>query len=219
MATKRVYSLCPGTRLNSGQAGKLDCRCFKHSAQDFYYFAEKYLKVVHPKRGPVNFKLYDYQKRAVSDFEEHRFNIVKKFRQGGLTTLAVLWALWRCMFKLDQRILIMSRTDRESVLAGKIAASAIRYMKEDHPWLAPNLIDNAKHEKTFDTGSVMWCYTPEGGRGKSATYMIIDEAAFIDNMEEYWMDMFPIVSTGGNVIVISTVNGLGNWYQETYQDR
>ncbi len=37
-------------------------------------------------------------------------------------------------------------------------------------------------------------------------------------MEEAWKDMYPTVASGGNVIVISTVNGCGNWYADIYQN-
>ena len=47
---------------------------------------------------------------------------------------------------------------------------------------------------------------------------MIDEAAFIDNMSEHWKAMYPVVAAGGNVEIISTVNGLGNWYEETYHE-
>jgi len=58
--------------------------------------------------------------------------------------------------------------------------------------------------------------TPEGARGLAITYLVLDEAAFIPGMEDYWKSMYPVVSAGGNVIVISTVNGLGNWYEQMY---
>jgi sRNA-binding carbon storage regulator CsrA len=37
-------------------------------------------------------------------------------------------------------------------------------------------------------------------------------------MERKWNAMYPTLSTGGNCIALSTVNGLGNWYQEVYYD-
>jgi phage FluMu gp28-like protein len=46
--------------------------------------------------------------------------------------------------------------------------------------------------------------------------LIIDEAAFIEKMDDHWKAMYPTLSTGGNCIAISTVNGIGNWYEETY---
>ena len=72
----------------------------------FPYFCHKYVKIAHPKRGLLPFVLYNYQRRCVKEYEEHRFNILSKFRQGGLTTVTVLWCMWRCMFKLDETIMV-----------------------------------------------------------------------------------------------------------------
>src|SRR2546428_720731 len=65
-------------------------------ALDFFYFANKYVRILHPKRGAVRFICYKYQHRVVEDYEKYRFNFISKFRQGGLTTLSELWGMWRC---------------------------------------------------------------------------------------------------------------------------
>jgi hypothetical protein len=73
------------------------------------------------------------------------------------------------------------------------------------------------HLKQFpDTGGALQFYSPEAARGKSVTFLIIDEAAFIPDMESHWKAMWPVLSTGGSCVLVSTVNGLGNWYEETY---
>lgn len=183
-------------------------------ALDFPYFCRKYILINHPTRGLVPFELYKFQETVVEEFSDHQFNIVSKFRQAGLTTVALLWALWRCMFKLDERIMVMSKTDREAVGISKIVKNA----KEQLPdWLCSPMKNDNDHEKEFaETGSVMWFHSPQAARSKSLTYLIIDEAAFITNMEEHWKAMYPTLSAGGNCIVISTVNGVGNWYHKIY---
>src|SRR3990167_3971353 len=93
---------------------------FTKCALDFKYFAETYVKITHPKRGLVPFNLYQYQERVINDYNTFKHNIIRKFRQGGLTTLTVIWAMWRCMFKLDQKIMVLSKSDREATGAGKI---------------------------------------------------------------------------------------------------
>jgi len=185
----------------------------------FQYFAGNYVDILNPAKGLIKFGLYGYQKRCVKEFENYKFNIISKFRQGGLTTLAVLWSLWRCMFLKHQSILILSKTDREAVKAGKIARNAIDNMKYENAWLMPELAEDSKHTFVFkNTGSTMAFHTPEAARGSSVGYVIIDEAAFIPKMDEYWKAMYPVISTGGSVIVISTVNGRGNWYEKQYTD-
>jgi len=186
-------------------------------ARSFHYFCHRYVKILHPKFGTIPFVLYNYQRRVIREYENNRFNMISKFRQGGLSTVAVLWGLWKCMFQKDQQIYFLSKTDREALAAGDIARRAM----DNFPyWMYDKSnADITKHEKNFsDVGSKICFYTPEAARGKSATYIIIDEAAFIDKMDEHWRAMYPVIAAGGCVEIISTVNGLGNWYEETYHE-
>ena len=189
---------------------------FIRCANSFSYFCHKYIKILHPVFGLLPIIMYKYQRRAILEFESNRFNIVSKFRQGGLTTIGVLWALWRCIFKTDQQILVLSKTDREALAAGEIAQRALDHLPA---WLLPAFSTDSKHEKHFsETESALRFYTPMAARGKSCTFIIIDEAAFIDDMETHWKAMYPVIATGGNCIVISTVNGIGNWYERMYHE-
>ena len=187
---------------------------FEKCARSFPYFCHKYIKIFHPIDGLIPCILYAYQRKVIKQYEKKRFNILSKFRQGGLTTTAVLWALWRCMFRTDQKILLVSKTDREAIDAGEISRRALENLPA---WLVPTMDTEAKHEKMFkDTGSQLNFYTVDAARGKACTIIIVDEAAFIDNMDTHWAAIFPVISTGGACVIISTVNGLGNWYEETY---
>lgn len=182
---------------------------------DFFYFAHKYVKILHPRRGLVPFICYKYQHKVIADYETHRFNMLNKFRQAGLTTLSELWGMWRCMFILDQQIVLISKTDAEAVKAGEIIDRA----KEHLPtWMRPSPLGKWNdHKKEFhETGGCVSFYSPERARGLAITYLIVDEAAFIPEMDTHWKAIYPTLATGGNCIVISTVNGLGNWYEKAY---
>jgi hypothetical protein len=56
------------------------------------------------------------------------------------------------------------------------------------------------------------------GRGESVSHLIVDEAAFIDKMREFWAAVYPTIATGGKATLISTVNGMSNLYYELYRD-
>lgn len=190
---------------------------FVKCSNSFSYFAHKYIKILHPIRGLIPFMMYRYQQeKVITALESNRFNIVSKFRQGGLTTVAIVWGIWRGLFKTDQQILLMSKTDREAITAGGVAKIALENLPS---WLAPEMGKNNDHEKYFEsTGSKLMFYSPEAARGKAITLLIIDEAAFIPDMHKHWKSIYPVISTGGACVVISTVNGLGNWYEETYHE-
>lgn len=185
-------------------------------ANSFSYFCLKYCKINHPVFGLIPFVPYTYQKRVIDCYGKHRFNILSKFRQGGLTTVSVIWALWRCLFKTGQRIMVVSKTDREAIAAGEVAKTAMEHLPE---WLKPETDKCNEHEKQFKTtSSFLWFYTVEAARGRAITILIIDEGAFISDMHKHWKSLYPTLSTGGSCEVISTVNGMGNWYEETYHE-
>lgn len=215
--TRQEYTVDPDETLEDYNNYDVNKQRIEYAkcALDFFYFANKYVRILHPKKGAVRFICYAYQHRVVSDFEKYRFNLISKFRQGGLTTLAEIWGMWRCMFKLDQQIMLLSKTDREAIAAGEIINRAIEHFPN---WLKPSLQGkwNDHHKQFYDTGGSLYFFTPEAARGRAITYLILDEAAFIPDMDKHWKAMFPTLSAGGNCIVISTVNGLGNWYEKMY---
>lgn len=181
----------------------------------FPYFCQKYVKILHPTKGLVPFIMFKYQHKVIKDYENHRFNIISKFRQGGLTTVTLLWGMWKCMFQTDQQIMLLSKTDREATDIGMMVDRAVENLPD---WLKPKKDGKWNdHLKMFtETGSSVKFYSPQAARGKSVTFLIIDEAAFIEDMDKHWKAMWPVLSTGGSCTLVSTVNGIGNWYYQTY---
>lgn len=181
----------------------------------FDYFCHKYIKILHPTKGLIPFILFKYQHDVVEKYEKHRFNIISKFRQGGLTTVTLLLGMWKCMFRTDQQIMLLSKTDREATDIGMMVDRAVSNLPL---WISPKKEGKWNdHLKMFtDTGSSVKFYSPQAARGKSVTFLIIDEVAFIEDMEKHWKAMWPVLSTGGSCALVSTVNGIGNWYHQTY---
>lgn len=57
---------------------------------------------------------------------------------------------------------------------------------------------------------------PDASRGVGGvTWLIFDEAAFIENGKDVYASALPTVSTGGHIIMISTPNGMDQLYYET----
>ena len=189
---------------------------FKKCAEDPIYFISKYVKVTHPVRGLVPFKLYPFQHRILSDLQDHRFNILRKFRQAGCTTIAASYSLWMAIFQKHKSIIILSKGDSESTEV----LDRIKIMYDELPsFLKPGIAEDNKHNMKLKTGSVIKS-RPSGkqsGRSLAGSFLIIDEAAFIEAIDTIWAAVYPIISTGGRAFVLSTVNGIGNWYHDVYQ--
>lgn len=187
-------------------------------AQSFPYFCHKYIKVTNSKTGLVPFVLFNYQRRAIQDFDNYQFNVVKKFRTSGVTTLNTLWGLWKCMFKSKESIAFISRTDNEVMAMSHFIKNVINNLPT---WLAPKLDKNNDYEKICsETNSKMIFRTAESFpcRAHKLTWLIIDEAAFILKMKLVWLALWPCISNGGKCIIASTPNGKNNWFAELYQN-
>jgi len=189
---------------------------FKRCAEDPIYFISKYVRVTHPVRGLVPFKLYPFQHRILEDLENYRFNILRKFRQAGCTTIAASYSLWMVIFQKHKSVIILSKGDSESTEV----LDRIKLMYDELPeFLKPGIAEDNKHNMKLRTGSVIKS-RPSGkqsGRSLAGSFLIIDEAAFIDSIDTIWAAVYPIISTGGRAFVLSTVNGIGNWYHDVYQ--
>ena len=187
---------------------------------DFGHFANEYVIIQHPRRGFIPFKLYQFQDRIFRDFNKNRFNIIKKPRQMGLSTLTSVYLLWLALFNPAKEIMIISigaRESKEFLKHIKIAYDRLP------PWLKGKLVSDNKSTMEFDNNSrIQSIPSPKyAARSFSASVLVIDEAAFIQNIESLWTSAFPILSTGGKAIVLSTVNGTygnGQWFYQKWTE-
>jgi hypothetical protein len=190
---------------------------FQKCKENPEYFISNYIKVTHPVRGLVPFRLYPFQERILSDLQEYRFNILRKFRQAGCTTIAAAYSLWMIIFQKHKSVVILSKGDAESTEV----LDRIKLMYDELPeFLKPGIVEDNKHTLKLKTQSVIKS-RPSGkqsGRSLAGSFLVIDEAAFIENIDTIWAAVYPIISTGGRAFVLSTVNGIGNWYHEVYQN-
>lgn len=188
---------------------------FERCSKSCEYFTCNYIKVVHPMRGMVNFKLYPFQKRILSEFQDNRLTILRKFRQAGCTTLMAAYALHFCIFNGNKRVAVLSKGDAEA----KEVISRMKIMFDELPfWMRPKTVKNNDHTLSFENGSSIQSKASgkQSGRSISASLLILDEAAFIEFIDTIWAAVGPTTSTGGRVVCLSTVNGTGNWFHKMY---
>jgi hypothetical protein len=184
-------------------------------SMDPVYFIRNYINIEHPIKGIVPFDLYRFQERIVREVLDNRFNIIRKFRQAGITTICAAYSLWSIIFKNNHHVMVVSIGDRESTAFLR----RVVMMYDDLPkWLAPAIKEKNKHSLHLSTDSRVRSQPAGAGRGESVSHLMVDEAAFIDKMREFWAAIYPTISTGGKATLISTVNGMSNLYYEIYKD-
>jgi hypothetical protein len=190
---------------------------FSKCAADPVYFMKKYVKIQHPIRGTIPFSLYPFQEKTLKDFHEFDFNIVLKSRQMGISTLVAAYSLWMMLFNSDKNILVISKTQE----VAKEIVSKVRFANDNLPsWCKRQALDNNKLSLKLNNGSRILAVSSasDAGRSFALSLLIIDEAAFIDKIDEIWTAAYPTLSTGGRAIVLSTPNGVGNFFHKQWKD-
>ena len=190
-------------------------REYAKCATDPVYFLGKYGIIQHPVRGKVNFNLYDFQEKSLESFMQHDYNIVLKARQLGLSTLTAGYALWMMTFQPDKNILVIA-TKQETA---KNLVTKVRVMHANLPgWLKQPCVEDNKLSLRYKNGSQIKAVasSEESGRSEALSLLIIDEAAFIDKIDTIWGAAQQTLATGGRALVISTPNGVGNFFHKTW---
>jgi hypothetical protein len=185
-------------------------RCGK----DPVYFIKKYVRVQHPTKGLIPFDTYPFQDDCLEAFVEHRFNVILKSRQLGISTLAAAYAVWLAYFYKDKNVLIIATKLAVAQNFIKKVKTAIRGLPS---WFTlTQMTGSNKQGVEFSNGSQIKAVptSDDAGRSEALSLLIIDEAAFIRNFDELWMGLYSTLSTGGRAIVLSTPNGVGDKYHE-----
>ncbi len=190
-------------------------REYAKCATDPVYFLGKYGVIQHPLKGKVNFNLYDFQEKSLESFMKHDYNIVLKARQLGLSRLTAGYALWMMTFQQDKNILVIA-TKQETA---KNLVTKVRVMHANLPgWLKQPCVEDNKLSLRYKNGSQIKAVasSEESGRSEALSLLIIDEAAFIDKIDTIWGAAQQTLATGGRALVISTPNGVGNFFHKTW---
>jgi hypothetical protein len=184
--------------------------------QDPIYFMKRYVYISHPDRGLIKFDTFPFQDECVKDFESHRFNIVLKSRQLGLSTVAAAYCLWFALFQRQKNVLVIAtRLD-----VAKNFLRKVRQMFDGLPkWLImPTLKEDSVRYLNFTNGSRITAIPTgdDAGRSEAVSLLIVDEAAHIDKFDYHWTGLYSTVTHSGRAIILSTPKGVGNKFHELW---
>ena len=186
------------------------------SGKDPVYFINTYTKISHPLHGLIPFKTYEYQDELLETFVDHRFNIILKARQLGISTIVAAYIVWMMIFYRDKNILVMAT---KFATAANLVKKVKAMIKQLPPWIriADISIDNRTSFELSNGSQIKASSTSaDAGRSEALSLLVVDEAAHVEGLDEIWTALYPTLSTGGNCIALSSPNGVGNWFYKTY---
>jgi len=188
---------------------------FVKCATDPVYFMKKYYMIQHPLKGRQFFDLYPFQEKVLKLFQKHDYSIINKSRQLGISTLVSAYSLWLMLFQKDKNVLIIA-TKQDTA---KNVVTKVRFAYQNLPtWLKIGTSEDNRLSLKLANGSQIKAVSAAGdsGRSEAVSLLVIDEAAFIDNIETIFTAAQQTLATGGGCIALSTPNGVGNWFHKTY---
>lgn len=185
------------------------------------------VKIKHPAFGLIPFSLYDFQEKIIKLFLARHFVITLKSRQVGMSTLVQSICLWSAMHYSNYNVLILSAGQRNASSFLEKIRTMYEYLPEDD--LKLKLETDNKQSLIFSNGSKIVAIpaTRSASLGESINLLIIDEAGFIERVEDVYQASYPTISRAFKsskgkpygIIIISTPNGVsgtGRWYYEMY---
>ena len=185
-------------------------------AKDPAYFMRKYCYIQHPQRGRILFNLYPFQDKVLHLFRDNQYLITLKSRQLGISTLAAGYSLWLMIFHKDKNVLALATTQATA----RNLVTKVQFMYDQLPsWLRLKAVEKNKLSLRLKNGSRISAKSSnsDAARSEAVSLLIIDEAAFIDNIEETYASAQQTLATGGQCMALSTPNGIGNWFHQTWE--
>jgi hypothetical protein len=183
-------------------------------AGDPIYFLKKFV-FIQTSEGRMLFTPYLFQEKLLYLLNKHDRTLILKSRQLGITTLTAAYALWLMLFKKDQSILALAPTQEKA----RNIVDKVRFAYSQLPsWLKIAALEDNKLSLILENGSKIKAASgaSESARGYTANVLILDEAAFIENAEDLWGSAQQTLATGGRAIVLSTPNGIGQWFHQQW---
>lgn len=160
-------------------------------------------------------ELYDHQKRFLHflENEENEKIIVPKFREGGFTTLSILWSLWKCMYNDNVYVNYFTLNNHNTISANnmliKINESFPQELKSD---ILQDELSEFMHEDfrsvSFDNGSCIDFATMSAGsflniKDSPNLILIIDEASSMEYFDNIWHNKLQHLRSA-KIIIMST---------------
>jgi hypothetical protein len=208
--------------MDRGEQLKIFARCLGEPI----YAIETFLKTFDlTQEGMVPFKLFHKQKEIIKSYEKYNRNLVTKPRQAGVSTTTAAYIAVKTAFgdpDSPHKVLILAN---KQTLAQEFLKKIKEFLDQIPYWVwgldegTDYLEINSKgHIKLKSNGCEIRALatSKDALRGFTPTFLVMDEAAFIDNGADVFGAALASLGTGGKIALISTPNGMDPLYYKTY---
>lgn len=187
---------------------------YQKCAEDRVYFIETYMKIINVDQGLVPFILRDYQKDIIDSIHNNRYTIICTARQAGKSVTMTGYILWYMLFNEHVTVaLLANKGDTAREILGKVQTAYYHLPA----WLQSGVIEWNKGSISLENGSraIAGSTSSDTIRGYSINLLVLDEAAHVENWDEFSTSVLPTISSGQTtkIVQISTPYGLNHFYK------
>jgi hypothetical protein len=216
-----TYSISGDQKLNSSDKKKRQSkeeliRELLSYKNDYVSFIEKFGRI--RSFGLKPFKLFDFQKELVSNLQNFDFNIILKARQVGISTTVGAYLGTFIMFNPERDIVIIAINED---VAKELILKVKTFLTNLPKAIRPEIVNPKNKESVIlNNGSRIMAMTStsKSGRSFTSSFLVIDECAFVDKIEDLYTAAYPSISNGGRCILLSSPNGEGNMFHKIWTD-
>lgn len=150
----------------------------------------------------IAFELWPVQAETLTRLSEAHQSIVLKARQLGLSWLVICYALYLMIFRPAATILLFSKRDEEAIELLKRLKGCYERLPR---WMqARTVVQDSLHDFELSNGSSAKSFPTTGGRSYTGSLVIVDEADFVQDLDELINAVKPTIDAGGQMVMIST---------------
>jgi len=181
--------------------------------KDPLYFIETYMRIIQAGKGQVKFVLRDYQREMIKSMHENRFTIIATARQAGKSTAVCAFILWYIVFHSAKTVgMLANKGETAREILGKVRF-AYRLLPK---WCQQGVATLNKGKLELENDSRVVASATGSGtiRGYTCDILFIDEAAWVEDWDEFYTAVYPTISSSDvtKVIQVSTPNGLNHFH-------
>ena len=179
---------------------------------DVFYFIKKYFMIV-TENGLEHMVLRPYQIEMIKSMRDGRFTLAVWSRQSGKSECFRAFLTHYILFNEYKTVAIVA--NKESAAVEILSKIQISYQNLPR-WMQQGIQEYNKGSFILENGSRIFASatSKDALRGYTVHVLVVDEAAHVENWEEFYGAVQPTISAGKEtkLILASTPNGLNHFY-------
>jgi hypothetical protein len=177
----------------------------------------KSIKIITIDNGEMEFTPFEYQSRLIDTVYNNRFTVSLMPRQSGKSQTLAALVVHYIIFNKHKTVAILAN----KMSAAKETFSRVQEIYESLPqWLKHGVVEWNKTSLVLENGCEVFCAPTSKSsiRGRTISFLLLDEFAFVQNATEFYTSTYPVVSSGktSKIAIISTPYG-ENLFKSLYE--